>query len=147
MKSNHFRFSSCAVSLCAAVAIVSGCGGSQGATTGAAPPDASARRDSTGNIYWNKGKLNLPYPAKRTDRATLTYWGPNGYFTEPISCKTQGQISFKHGHPSGNPSGYMHVVYRFKAQTAGPNECGFSAVLNGTGSPPIAVIQLHIEGK
>ena len=32
MKSNHFRFSSCAVSLCAAVAIVSGCGGSQGAT-------------------------------------------------------------------------------------------------------------------
>lgn len=113
--------------------------------TGATTPDVSARRASTGNIYWNKKKLNLPYPTKPADKATLTYWAPNGYFTEPVYCKTSGRISAKHGHPFGNPSGYMHVVYRFKALTAGPNECGFSAVLSGTGSPPIAVLKLHIE--
>jgi hypothetical protein len=147
MKYDHLRFSRFALSLCVATAIVSGCSGSQPATTGATTPDVSARRDSSGNIYWNKKKLNLPYPTKPAAKTTLTYWGPNGYFTDPVYCKTQGQISAKHGHPFGNPSGYMQVVYSFKALTAGPNECGFSAVLSGTGSPPIAVIALHIERK
>jgi hypothetical protein len=145
MKDDHFQFGRYALSLCAALAIVSGCGGSQPATTGATTPDVSARRDSTGNIYWNKKKLNLPYPTKSAQKATLTYWAPDGYFTMPIYCKASGQISAKPGHPYGNPSGYMHVVYGFKALTAGPNQCGFSAVLGNTGSPPIAVIKLHVE--
>jgi hypothetical protein len=145
MKYNHLRFSRYALILCAVTASVSGCGGSQPAMTAATTPDASARRDSTGNIYWNKKKLNLPYPTKPADKATLTYWAPNGYYTVPVSCKSIGGISTKHGHPFGNPSGYMQVVYSFKALSAGPNECGFSAVLSGTGSPPIAVIKLHIE--
>lgn len=145
MRYDHFRFGSYVLSLCAAAAIVSGCGGSRPAVTGAATPEVGARRDSSGNIYWNKKKLNLPYPTKRAAKATLTYWGPNGYFTVPVYCKTSGRISVKHGHPYGNSSGYMQVVYGFKALTAGPNECGFSAVLSGTGSPPIAVIKLHVE--
>jgi hypothetical protein len=147
MKHDHLRFSSYALSLCVATAIVSGCGGSQPAVTGAATPNVSARGDSSANIYWDKKNLNLPYPTKPARKATLTYWAPNGYYTMPVYCKTNGQISAKHGRPFGSPSGYMQVVYSFKALTAGPNECGFSAVLSGTGSPPIAVIRLHIEGK
>jgi hypothetical protein len=145
MNYDNFRFSGHALGLCAAIAIVSGCGGSQPAVTSATTPDVSAPRDSTGNIYWNKKRLNLAYPAKRAGRATLTYWAPDGYYTAPVYCKTSGHISVKHGHPFGDPSGYMQVVYRFKALTAGPNDCGFSAVLSGTGSPPIAVIKLHVE--
>jgi|HubBroStandDraft_6_1064221.scaffolds.fasta_scaffold292053_3 hypothetical protein len=147
MKYDHFRFSRYALSLCAAIATMSGCGGSQAAMTGAATPHVSARSDSTGNIYWNKKKLNLPFPTNPPVKATLTYWGPNGYFTVPVSCKTNGKILVKHGHPFGNSSGYMKVVYSFKTLMAGPNECGFSAVLSGTGSPPVAVIKLYIERK
>jgi hypothetical protein len=145
MKYSHFGFGRYALSLCAATAIVTGCGGSQPAMPGAMTPEVSAGRDSSGNIYWNKKKLNLPYPTKAAAKATLTYWAPNGYFTEAIYCENGGRISAKHGRPSGDPSGYMHVVYRFKALTAGPDDCGFSAVLSNTGSPPIAVIALHIE--
>jgi hypothetical protein len=139
------RFSRYVLSVGAAIAIVSGCGGSQAGMTGATTPDVSARHDSTGNIYWNKKRLNLPYPTKPAQKATLTFWAPNGYFTVPVYCKTSGRISAKHGRPFGNPYGYMQVVYNFKALTAGPNECGFSAVLSGTGSPPIAVIKLNVE--
>jgi hypothetical protein len=146
MKYDYFRLSSYALSLCAGVAILSGCGGPQAAMTGATTPDVSARRDSTGNIYWNKKKLNLPYPTKPAAKATLTFWAPNGYYTVPVSCKTSGgRISVKHGRPFGDSSGYEHVAYSFKALTAGPNDCGFSAVLSGTGSPPIAVLELHIK--
>jgi len=70
MKYDHLRFSRYALSLCVATAIVSGCGGSQPAMNGATTPDVSARRDSTGNIYWNKKKLNLPYPTKPAGKAT-----------------------------------------------------------------------------
>jgi hypothetical protein len=145
MKYDDLRFNRYALSLCVAGAIVSGCGGSQPAVTGTTTAGVSARSDSSGNIYWNKKNLNLPYPTKPAAKATLTYWAPNGYYTVPVYCKTKGRISAKHGHPFGDPSGYMHVVYRFKARTAGPDDCGFSAVLNNTGSPPIAVIALHIE--
>jgi hypothetical protein len=78
-------------------------------------------------------------------KALLTYWAPNGYFTEPVYCKNGGKISATAHRKYGNPSAYMHVVFWFKALSAGPDECGFTAVLNNTGSPPIAVIELHID--
>jgi hypothetical protein len=139
---------------CAVVVMLAGCGGGawQVESPGAIPPNARGALQptgaaTTGNIFWNKHRLDLPYPTKPRAKATLTYWAPNGYFTYPVSCKRNGRISATPHHKSGNPSGYMHVVYWFKAQTPGPDDCQFTAVLSGTGSPPIAVIQLRIDRK
>ena len=128
--------------LCAAVG-ATGCAGapiSSGATS-----VISTSRESTGNIYWNKRRVHLKYPSTSPGRAVLTYWAPNGYFTEGPSCKRGGKVSATPHRQWGNPSGYMHVRYSFKALTAGPDKCGFSAILNGTGSPPIAPITLDID--
>ncbi|HLY03027.1 MAG TPA: hypothetical protein VKR56_11115 [Candidatus Cybelea sp.] len=96
-----------------------------------------------GNISWNKPGLRL-----KTDgthgQAILTYWGPDGYYTEPVYCKNGGRISANTHGRSGKRTGYVRVVYWFKALTHSPDQCGFSAVLNNTGSPPIAVIELRI---
>ncbi|HZV76700.1 MAG TPA: hypothetical protein VFF63_02935 [Candidatus Babeliales bacterium] len=104
------------------------------------PPDGHGQD----NIYWNKKSLHLPYPPKGDAHATLTYWGPNGYYTEKY-CNKGGTFSAVAGHPFGNPSGYMHVIYAFAAKTRGSELCDFSAVLKSTGSPPIAAIELQIE--
>jgi hypothetical protein len=96
-----------------------------------------------GNIYWNKPALRL-----KTDgthgRAILSYWGPDGYYTEPVYCKNGGSISATTHGQRGKRTGYVHVVYWFKALSHNPDQCGFNAVLNNTGSPPIAVIKLRI---
>ncbi len=97
-----------------------------------------------GNIYWNKPRLRLVYPSKSYAKATLTYWAPNGYSTEPY-CKRGGSFSATTHHQGGNPKGYMHVVYWFKAKTAGPDDCAFTATLDNTGSPPISILKLHIR--
>jgi hypothetical protein len=96
-----------------------------------------------GNIYWNKPALRLKADGAHA-QAILTYWGPDGYYTDPVYCKNGGSISATtHGH-RGKRTGYVHVVYWFKALSHNPDQCGFSAVLNNTGSPPIAVIKLRI---
>jgi hypothetical protein len=121
-----------------ASALLSGCGGASLKTE----PGVVAA-SAPGNIYWNKPALRLKADGARGE-AVLSYWGPDGYYTEPLYCKNGGQISATtHGH-RGKRTGYVHVVYWFKALSHNPDECGFSAVLNNTGSPPIAVIKLRI---
>ncbi|MGA2760797.1 MAG: hypothetical protein ABSF08_10815 [Candidatus Cybelea sp.] len=122
--------------LCA-LALFPGCGG----TALKAEPGVAA--SAPGNIYWNKPDLRLKGDGARGE-AILTYWAPDGYYTEPVYCQNGGRISATtHGH-RGKRTGYVHVVYWFKALTYKPDRCGFSAVLNNTGSPPIAVIKLRI---
>lgn len=106
---------------------------------------AALRAKSSGNIYWNKASLALRYPAHGHRDAVLTFWAPDGYFTEGVYCKNKGKVAASAHRQWGDPSGNEHAVYWFTAKTAGPNECGFSAVLNGTGSPPIAVLKLPIK--
>jgi hypothetical protein len=121
-----------------ASALLLGCGS---ASLKAEPSVTAAT--APGNIYWNKTGLRLKADGAR-GVAILSYWGPDGYYTEPVYCKNGGRISATtHGH-SGKRTGYVHVVYWFKALTHSPDECGFSAVLYNTGSPPIAVINLRI---
>ncbi len=140
------------LSVCSVAIIATACGTVQ--TQAGAPqtlPEAAAARrpaagsGSTGNIYWNKGALHLRYPAKYHAKATLSYWAPNGYFTLPISCRHSGKIDASRHRLSGNPSGYMNAVYWFSAKSAGPDDCSFTAVLNNTGSPPIATLTLYID--
>ncbi len=100
-----------------------------------------------GNIYWRPIQLDLSYRAKSRAESVLTYWGPNGYYTEPPFCKKGATFSATAHRRYGNPSTYMHVVYRFKALSPGPDDCTFTAVLNNTGSPPIAILRLHIHGR
>jgi hypothetical protein len=137
------RFAASLYTLCALTLLASGCAGT------AAPPAASgampaSRADSAGNIYWNKQEVRLKYPSSSLGRAVLTYWGPNGYYPAGPTCRHGGQVQTATGRQWGNPSGYMHIAYTFKALSQGPDLCGFDAILLGTGSPPIAVLQLRI---
>lgn len=131
------------VALAGCAALLSGCGGGV-ASSPAAPSAAAVRNATSGNIYWSKGKLRLPYPAHGAKRVVLTYWGPDGYFTEPIYCQNGSNIAVSHGKPSGKSSGYQHVVFSFRAKSAGPDTCSYDAVLNNTGSPPIAILHLIV---
>jgi len=121
-----------------ASALLPGC---SGASLNAEPGVVAAT--APGNIYWSKASLRLKDNGGHGE-AILSYWGPDGYYTEPLYCKNGGRISATIHGRSGKKTGYVHVVYWFKALTHGPDQCGFSAVLNNTGSPPIAVIELRI---
>jgi len=122
--------------------VLAGCGAAAApnGVTGVMP----ASRESSGNIYWNKRDVRLTYPSSSHGRAVLTYWAPNGYYTDGPTCKHGGLVKATAHRSWGNPSGYMHVVYWFEARTRGPDRCGFSAILLGTGSPPIAPIALRV---
>jgi hypothetical protein len=96
-----------------------------------------------GNIYWNKTRVRLPLRGHA--EAVLSYWGVDGYYTEPNYCRNGGQFSATVHRTWGNPKKYLHVLYWFRAKTRLPDECAFTAVLNNTGSPPIAVIELTIK--
>jgi hypothetical protein len=119
-------------------ALLPGCG-SASLKAGPSVIEATA----PGNIYWNKAALRLK-PDGARGQAILSYWGPDGYYTEPLYCKNGGRISATTHGRSGKKTGYVHVVYWFKALTHARDECGLSAVLYNTGSPPIAVITLRI---
>jgi hypothetical protein len=95
------------------------------------------------NIFWNKKRLNLRYGA--TYKAELTYWGPNGYYLYPVYCKNGGQINVTPRRTWGNPDQYEHTTFLFSTISPGPDRCGLTAVLNNTGSPPVAVIKLNIR--
>jgi hypothetical protein len=143
--SSILRFALC---VCAGVLVLAGCSGTQTAQTpNAAIPSHAAPQLGSGNIFWNKAALHVAYPSKSHRKAVLTYWAPDGYYTLPVSCKNGGRISATPHQKSGDPSGYMHVVYWFKAKTPGPDSCSFTAVLNNTGSPPIAIIDLFIGSE
>ncbi len=127
-------------------ATLAGCGGA--ATTPAQPSAAAvqgapaAKPAYNGNISWNKKSLRLRY--ETVGRAVLTYFGPDGYFTYPPYCKNGGNITATAGRTWGKSSGYLHTRYTFEATTKGADDCSFTAVLNNTGSPPIAIIELHV---
>jgi hypothetical protein len=129
----------------AIVVMIAGCGSpaARVVVPGLAPQSLRA----PGNIYWNKRRLNLPYPAMSHGQAILTYWGPDGYYTEPHFCKGNGRFSATAHRHYGNQSKYVHVVYWFKALSPGPDDCAFTAVLNNTGSPPIAIVKMRIGGR
>lgn len=107
-------------------------------------PGAAVRPATTGTISWSKTKLKLPYPPRGKKEVVLKFWGPNGYFTYPMDCQNGSKIAISHGKIKGDPSGYEHVVYTFRAKNAGPDTCSYDAVLNNTGSPPIAILHLAI---
>lgn len=113
------------------------------ARTVLSPQKVTSASGSCCNIFWNKKRLDLRGSARQ--RAELTYWAPNSYYLTPVDCKNGGKISVTPGTSWGDPSGYMHVKYWFQAQSPGPDRCGITAVLNGTGSPPLAVLKLHIR--
>ncbi|HEY2473670.1 MAG TPA: hypothetical protein VGI19_02605 [Candidatus Cybelea sp.] len=129
-----------------AAAALTACGGSQ-PTAPAVPASANAavKPSYNGNIYWNKHGVQLRYQSNSHGRAELSYFGPDGYYTEPIYCKHGGQISATTHRQWGNPKEYLHVEYWFQAQSSGPDVCSFTAILNNTGSPPIAILNLHIR--
>jgi hypothetical protein len=133
----------------ALAALVTGCTDSQSSAglpsgTSSGQLEISRASGSCCNIYWNKKRVDLRYGAKAA-KAILTYWAPNGYYTEPPYCKDGGSFSATPGRSWGNPSGYEHVAYSFQAEGPEPDRCGFTAVLSGTGSPPIAVIEVNIR--
>ena len=144
------RFVRDVLAIGAAISMLAGCASPQPPLS--LPPNVSASvRHSvpaTGgccNIFWNKRRLDLPYPATAHAQAVLSYWASNGYFTYPVYCEKGSQISATAHRTWGNPKRYMHVVYWFEAKSPGPDRCSFTAVLSNTGSPPIAIIKLHIE--
>jgi hypothetical protein len=129
---------------CILTAVLVGCAGAQ-SPIGSSPAASALQRYSSGNIFWNKAGVRLRYGATRPAKAVLTYWGPDGYYTAPLYCRGDTQISVKHGRNHGNPSDYLHVTYFFRALSQGPDQCQFTAILNNTGSPPIAIINLHVD--
>ncbi|HEX3369877.1 MAG TPA: hypothetical protein VHS56_09910 [Candidatus Cybelea sp.] len=131
-----------AVAGCAALLI--GCAGGVASSPQAPPAHAARPASSGGNIYWGKGKLKLQYPPHGKKEDVLHFWGPDGYFTEALYCEHGSQVAITHGKIKGDPSGYQYVTYTFHAKSAGPDSCSFDAVLNNTGSPPIAVLRLVI---
>ena len=132
----------------ALVIVLAGCSpsGSQPNLVQYAPVAAQFAPASHGkyNIFWNKKSLNLSYGDKMPAKAVLTYWAPSGYYTDE-SCNNGGKFSATPGRTWGNPRAYKHVLYSFEAQSAGRARCGFAAILNNTGSPPIASLTLNIK--
>jgi hypothetical protein len=129
--------------------VLAGCAMMLSACASGASPASSAafapavRQASTGNIYWSKGKLKLQYQGGKKE-VVLNFWAPNGYMAGPMYCKNGSQIAVAHNKAKGNPAGYEHVTYSFKAESSGPDTCSYDAVLSNTGSPPIAILHLTI---
>ncbi len=132
-------------------AALTACNASQHADLPAAQPNVGtaqrANPNYNGNITWNKNAVRLRYPLTKHARAELSYFGPDGYNTLPVYCKNAGEITTTPHRQWGNPKKYLHVEYWFQAQSAGPDDCSFTAILNNTGSPPIAILKIHITGK
>lgn len=134
-------------------AVLTACNATQPANPSVAHASEAAARYSrakptyNGNIYWNKKGVHLRYPSISHARAELSYFGPDGYYTLPVYCKNGGQISATTHRQWGNPKNYLHVEYWFQAQSAGPDDCSFTAILSNTGSPPIAILKIHVAGK
>ncbi|MGA8576532.1 MAG: hypothetical protein WB609_12725 [Candidatus Cybelea sp.] len=135
-----------ALRLCVAL-VLADCGALPLAGGAPATSQRSAGPSTTGNISWSKHRLDLKPPPAAGRRAILSYWGPDGYFAEPPYCKNGGQFSAVPHRKYGNPRKYMHVVYWFKAVTSGRDDCAFTVVLANTGSPPFAIIRLHLTGS
>jgi hypothetical protein len=104
----------------------------------------TVRTNDYGNIRWNKAAVHV-YKSKNAAIALLTFWAKDGYFTYPISCQDGGQFVATPGKGKGNPNRYDRVKYSFVAKTGKPDQCTFTAVLNNTGSPPIATLTVYLN--
>ena len=129
----------------ACAAMLSGCGALAGGAARDATP--AARHATSGTISWSRPHIHLQYPTEPPKKVVLNFWGPDGYFTEPMSCQHNSKIAISHGKTRGNPSGDEYVEYSFRAKSAGPDQCEFDAVLGTTGSPPIAILKITIGGS
>jgi hypothetical protein len=107
-------------------------------------PAPAARTNDYGNIRWNKATVHI-YKSKSAPSATLTFWAKDGYFTYPNSCQNGGKFVATPGSVTGNPNRYDRVKYSFVAKTGKPDQCTFTAVLNNTGSPPIATLTVYLN--
>jgi hypothetical protein len=131
-----------------ASAILAACGTTSsplGAPAGGQVAQSAPATHGTGNIYWNKRRLHLNYDRGHWESAVLSYWAVDGYFLEPPYCKHGGQFLANPGHSWGNPQKYMHVLFKIRASSPGPDECALTAVLNNTGSPPTATLKLKLN--
>jgi hypothetical protein len=97
-----------------------------------------------GNIRWNKAAVHA-YKSKGATTAILTFWARDGYFKYPNSCQNGGRFVATPGKIKGNPNRYDRVKYSFVAKTGKPDQCTLTAVLNNTGSPPIATLTVHLN--
>ena len=95
------------------------------------------------DISWNKKRVILHQGVMA--RGVLTFWAKNGYFFYPIYCANGSQISVATGRTWGDPNAYEHVIVRFETQSPGPDKCSITAVLNDTGSPPLAYLILRVK--
>jgi hypothetical protein len=128
-----------------ALAMVTAC--ASPATTAAglfASRAPAARVNDYGNIRWNKVAVHV-YKSKSGSSATLTFWAKDGYFTYPNSCPSGGKFVATPGNVKGNPNRYERVKYSFVAKTSKADQCTFTAVLNNTGSPPIATLTVDLN--
>jgi hypothetical protein len=130
----------------ALVALLTACAGSH-SSAGIPSSDSSAGRSRVAGtcctLWWSKKRLTLRDGVMA--RAVLTFWSRNGYFFYPADCEHGSQISVATGRTWGDPSTYEHVVVKFKTQGPGPDRCAITAVLNNTGSPPLATLKLRID--
>jgi hypothetical protein len=133
-----------AASATLALAALAACGSP--ATVPGSPSGAPAavRTNDYGNIRWNKAAVHV-YKSKIGTTALLTFWAKDGYFTYPISCPNGGKFVATPGTVTGNPNRYYRVKYSFVAKTGKPDQCTFTAVLNNTGSPPIARLTVYLN--
>ncbi|HXM06488.1 MAG TPA: hypothetical protein VN936_03450 [Candidatus Acidoferrum sp.] len=134
---------SAAMALAALTACASPAGVSD-APSAASLSTPTVRTNDYGNIRWNKSSIHI-YKSKGPKSAVLTYWAKDGYSTYPISCQNGGSFGAQQGKTSGNPNRYDHVKYSFVAKTGKPDQCTFTAVLNNTGSPPIATLTVYLN--
>jgi hypothetical protein len=131
-----------------AVAVTAACASPNGVPSSVSPTSGASallsRPNDYGNIRWNKSSVHV-YKSKRSASATLAFWARDGYFTYPIACQNGGNIVATPGTVHGNPKRYDYVKYTFVAKTAKADTCGFTAVLNNTGSPPLTTLTLYVN--
>jgi hypothetical protein len=96
-------------------------------------------------IWWNKMHLTLRYPSQPTKDAVLRYWGPKGYHLTQFYCQNGSQLTATLERTWGNVTALMHARYSFTTASPGPDRCAIDAVLNNTGSPPIAILKIRIQ--
>jgi hypothetical protein len=139
----YLRAASATLTL-AALAACASPGGLSGAPSAAAVSAPAVRANDYGNIRWTPTAVHV-YKSKGAATAVLTFWAKDGYFTDPISCQNGDTVIATPGKIKGNPNRYDRVKYSFVAKNAKVDKCTFTAVLNNTGSPPIAVLTVRLN--
>ncbi|HEY3676097.1 MAG TPA: hypothetical protein VGK84_08915 [Candidatus Tumulicola sp.] len=139
----HLQTAAAVLALTALAACASRAGVPAG-PSGTAASVPAVRTNDYGNIRWNKPSVHV-YKSKGASTASLTFWAKNGYILFPQSCEHGGQFVGTPGTVKGNPNRYERVQFSFVAKTGKADQCTFTAVLNNTGSPPIATLAVYLN--